>query len=77
MRRASAFYSMGLLIPTTLFTLLSFSVFYMSFEVGERVRTLWMHHDRRCVNMSCSRASVRLAAVGFCVQTSLSLSLSL
>lgn len=34
--RASAYYNIGLLIPTTLFTLLSFTVFFMSFEVGEQ-----------------------------------------
>lgn len=31
--RASAYYDLFLLIPTTLFTLLSFTVFFMSFEV--------------------------------------------
>lgn len=35
--RASSYYSLSLLIPTALITLISFAVFYMSFEVGERL----------------------------------------
>ena len=36
-RRAKAYYELGVLVPCILFTCLSFTVFFMSFEVGERL----------------------------------------
>lgn len=37
LQRAGSFYTLWTMIPSTLFTILSFGVFFMSFEVGERL----------------------------------------
>jgi hypothetical protein len=36
-RRASDLYTLSVLLPVTMLTILSFGVFFMSFEVGERL----------------------------------------